>query len=363
MRRVLYITARADYGGGPEHLFQLIKGLHNRGYKIFVAAPKDEPYWHKYSSIIGQTSLFEIPHRRFSIFKVFQLIQFIRANNIEFVHSHGKGAGLYSRIIRMLYPSVKIIHTLHGVHYQEYGRLTKILYFYLERFLSTFTDKFINVSMGEQQQALKLGFYQRNRSVVIHNGVNIERNVLHNRNIIGLSDQDFVVVNISRFDYQKNIKMIIQIAEKLIKKTRIKFLLVGDGPDKAELEKYAKDNGLNNIIFAGFQADVSHFLNKADIYLSTSRWEGLPLAIIESLAVGTPVIASDVVGNNEAVEHEISGLLFPLDRLDIAVEYILYMFIDDRIRASYSDRALKAYNKHFRLDKMISNTRNLYKNL
>lgn len=99
---IIYVTARADYGGGPEHVLTLVKGLRSR-YRLFIACPKDRPYCDLYESLLEPGKMFEIPHRRFSIIKLLQLAFFIRSRGIGIVHSHGKGAGIYSRLLKIFF--------------------------------------------------------------------------------------------------------------------------------------------------------------------------------------------------------------------------------------------------------------------
>ena len=93
MKKILYITLRADFGGGPEHLLGLIKNISEK-YDIYVAAPKDCPYWERYEDIIGGAKMFELPHRSFKISSLKKMIAFASKNDICVLHSHGKGAGV-----------------------------------------------------------------------------------------------------------------------------------------------------------------------------------------------------------------------------------------------------------------------------
>jgi len=98
---ILIITSRADFGGGPEHIFQLINQLIN-GYNFFIACPKDFPYYERYSQLVGEDNIFEIPHRKINVFSILKLSSFIGKNKIDLIHSHGKGAGIYSRLLFFL---------------------------------------------------------------------------------------------------------------------------------------------------------------------------------------------------------------------------------------------------------------------
>jgi glycosyltransferase involved in cell wall biosynthesis len=364
MKRILYITSRADYGGGPEHLRMLINGLKDK-YLIFVACPKEEPYWSYYEHVVGNKRMVELPHRKFTIYAFLQLVNWVSIHKIDLIHSHGKGAGLYSRLLKFFFPTKKVIHTLHGLHYRQYSRVKLFLYLKLEKILSHCTSVIINVSNGELSEAKKLNLYPENRACVIYNGVDLNFYITNtsslNLTLVEKLKRDFVIVNISRFDYQKNVNLIIEIAIKLINcEDDITILLIGDGPDRKDIEEKVNKLGLKNILFLGFQNNVLPFLKLANVYLSTSRWEGLPIALLESLAIGIPIIATDVVGNNEVVLHEKNGYLFPLHRPDLCCKYILTLKGNPEILKKMSDMAIKQYMEKFTAEMMLVKTDKIY---
>lgn len=278
--KILYITARADYGGGPEHLHILIKHLKDE-YDLYLACPEDYPYYPMYYSLLGPDKVFKIPHRQFSLIKYIQLLIFIRKKKILIIHSHGKGAGIYSRLSKMFLPYLKIIHTYHGIYYENKNPISKFFYLSTERILSRLTDIFICVSQGEKIDAVDLRLCIPERTVVIYNGIDMPVND-HLR--LKKDPLESVVLHISRFDYFKNSRLVIEICEHInIHNPRIKFLLIGDGPEKHEIEELAKTKKLNNISFLGFQQQAGRYFHIADVCLSTSIKEGLPLTLIEVL--------------------------------------------------------------------------------
>ena len=118
---ILLITVRADFGGGPRHVHQLIEELPS-DFNIYVAFPQGKPYgnlWQEHPKI---KKCINIPYRKFSIKYLFLLRRFIIENNISILHSHGNGAGLYSRILKIIVPQIKVVHTFHGItnNYSSY---------------------------------------------------------------------------------------------------------------------------------------------------------------------------------------------------------------------------------------------------
>ena len=124
--KILFITVRADFGGGPEHVYRLIDIL-TPEIEAFVACPKDYPYWDRYQKLLGSDHMIEIPHRKFAVLRLVYLLRYVRCKGIELIHSHGKGAGAYGRILAFL-TRKPCVHTFHGVHIGKYSEVSKRLY-------------------------------------------------------------------------------------------------------------------------------------------------------------------------------------------------------------------------------------------
>lgn len=360
MKRILYISVRADYGGGPEHILTLLRSLKNR-YDLFVACPKEPPYWDLYKSILGSSRMIEIPHRHFSIKKSIKLFFIVRSLGINIVHSHGKGAGVYSRLLKIFLPTIEIVHTFHGIHFDQKIYLPGMIHLAAEKLLACFTDHFINVSEGELVDGLRLGICSKKKSIVIYNGINIPRLNESHSLIEELDIKDFIILHITRFDSVKNSGSVLKIADKIDKfGSQTKFIIIGDGPKRHNLEKLAQEKGLKNILFLGFQPQAVKYLKHASVYLSTSLKEGLPLTLIESMAMGVPVIATDVTGNNEIVVHGENGFLYPDGRIDLAIKYIQDLRSSPSLLKMLGENAKKTYLKKFRGEIMIKKLVKLY---
>ena len=108
--KILYLNLRSDWGGAPKHIDILYKNI-GPDFLIYFAAPISEPYGISWYKLVGKERFFELEHRKFSISKLLELKSFIKNNEIKIVHAHGKGAGLYGRLLKILL-SNSIITTL-----------------------------------------------------------------------------------------------------------------------------------------------------------------------------------------------------------------------------------------------------------
>lgn len=315
--KYLLLSVRADYGGGPEHLLSLLRGLSDRA-DFIVAAPlrqKYSEYFEQYARVV------ELPSRRFSLKSFFALAKFIRLENIAVIHSHGKGAGVYGRLLGWV-TGRPVIHTFHGFHYRHLPIFKRLFYLALERFLAARTEMLINVSTSEQASCLEAGVLNSRRNSVIPNGVAVPQ-AWHNP-LSRPAKTRTVLINVARHEREKGVDGVVRVAQELKELSAdFELWLVGDGEQNIELREQVKASGLSDIVhFLGFRDDVPHLLQQADIFISASHGEGMPLTLLEAMAAGLPSVASDVVGNRDVVESGETGFLFPLDQPAEAARYI-----------------------------------------
>lgn len=356
--RVLLITSRADYGGGPEYVYRLIASLNGK-VDFFCACPEDIPYWNKYRDIIGSERMIKIPHRKFDLNSFLKLIKFAKHNKITLLHSHGKGAGVYSRPASLI-SSIKCLHTFHGLHTGEYGKMSKLFYLMLEKVFSLLSGGLIAVSESEKEALMKNDIAPESKITVIQNGVNTGTEHFASPDFTGRLN----VITVTRFDYAKNPELMLDIIERVNKKEKAKrfnFIFVGDGGERKHTETKAAETGLAKYVtFAGFTDDVSSYYLNAFCYLSTSRWEGMPLSVLEAMSYGVPVIATDVTGNRDVVLHGRTGYLFNPDDPEAAAELLLRLADDPASWKNFSEAASAHCRQNFSFERTAKNNLNLY---
>lgn len=361
---ILMITVSSAVGGGPKHIFNLISQFRSEKMVLFVACPKEGIFWDKFNASTSGRNI-EIPNRKFSIITLWKLRCHAIKYKIDIIHSHGKGAGVYGRMLSLI-TGIPLVHTPHGIHIPDKKSLRTYFYIFYERLLGRIGSVNIFVSNSEKKRAESYGFWRRIPSKIVHNGVaSISKEEalsfrVKKRQEMGVGKDDFVVVTLSRFDFAKNMEELIRIAESL---KPARFWLLGDGDDKGALVRYCENKAIKNVVFFGMVQNAIEYLAAADMYLSTSRWEGLPLAILESMSVGIPVVASEVTGNVDAVIDGETGFLYPLGQIEIASERVSRLMLDkeERLRLGAAGRMRQLAD--FSLDLMAHETMCVYQEL
>ena len=356
---ILYISVRSDFGGGPQQLYKIILSLYKE-YNVFVACPKNEPYYSLLAELIGVENIVEIPYRKFTLKAFYNILKKILwDNNIDLIHSHGKGAGVYSRLLSF-FSAVPVVHTFHGIHVGELNWLQRNLYILMENCFGLLTKKSIFVSKSEFEQARKLGMGFYLNSVIIDNGVPIpklDNNTLSNQSEI------FTLLCVTRNSFQKNPDFLIDIAVQLKNNSMdnyYKICVVGV-LDSELLIKRAFEEGVGHIIeWHEPSKNITPFFREAFCYLSTSRWEGMPLAVLEAMSFGMPVIASDVVGNRDIIVDGKSGYLYSLKSIEKVILILQNLSKNKKLRDSMGAFARKQVEDLYSEKTMITRTNQIY---
>ncbi len=359
--RVLHLTARADVGGGPVHVAGLVAGLASRGVDCFIGCPDEGEYVDRFADLIGSDRMITIPaspSRWPASFST--LASRVRRAEIDIVHSHGRGAGLLGRPLGRS-AGARTVHTFHGMHFHP-QRLRRLAYTRIEATLGALTDWAIAVSPSEAELALANRLVAASRLSVVANGVDVAaisraaggRADTGSGSARGL-DGRLPVAYIARLESVKGPELAARVAREaeLSHPGRFRFVIIGDGPERGSMEEELADLvDAGAVEFRGLVASVDW--SEPALVLSTSVREGLPLVLIEALAAGVPVVASDVVGNRDVatVAGEAGRLFDRQDPADAVAQ--LGWFLDDERRLRSASIARTVAQDHFDRRSMVT---------
>lgn len=292
---ILFISVRADMGGGPKHLLDLATYFRNqKDVNISIASPWEQPFASPFKDLADH--YIKIPKRKFTPWHFIKLVFHCRKHDIRIVHSHGRGAGVYGRLLSLF--GIRCFHTFHGIHIEN--NLAGKLKLLLDKWLHHLTSQYICVSAGEKDKFLELEFNKVVPVTIIENGIDVERikkEFIEKRK----TNPEFTLGTLARLHFQKGIDLLIETImenKTFFQEKKIRILIAGNGPEKDKYQQMIYDSQLSAIIeLCGETNDPVGFLARLNVYISFARWEGLPLSVLEAKACELPTLLSDVTGH------------------------------------------------------------------
>jgi glycosyltransferase involved in cell wall biosynthesis len=364
--RILELLPTSSPGGGPKHVWDLVRHLPKDEFEPVIAAPRDGLLFDRFRDL--GLRVVEFPPRRLGGRHFLLATRLIWELGIDIVHTHGKGPGLFGRLAAR-WSRVPAIHTFHGVHYSAYSPLGQRIYLALERGLSRSTHTIINVSASQHAEALGLRLFRPEQGVVIVNGVDLdemERRTVQStirRETLGLTTDDIVIGNISRFDPVKQIELLVDTVQLL--KPRLPHLilvLVGGGQEEQRIRRLVFERGLQqSVIFTGSLPNTLDMYPVFDLYIAASRKEGLPLSLVEAMAAGLPVVATDVPGHRDVVVHGQTGMLVPPGDTTALATAIASLVSDPARCKAMGETGRSRAHKEFAVRSMVEATAHVYR--
>lgn len=369
MKKILYIAISSQTGGVPKHILNALQSANANGCDITVAVPADGDYYPWFQREASATIPLSL--NPYSFKSLWLLRKYIKEHGIELVHSHGKGAGMYARPLKLLCPGVKVVHTFHGIYLERYGTLVRKIYCTIEHLLRKWTDVFICVSESEKEEALRLGFAFPERTEIIYNGVDVklfQSTEVEREDYLkefNFPENTCIAGCVARLEYMKGHRYLIEAFKSVCERhPQCRLILVGDGPDRQQIEALVQKFGLEEkVILTGFRHDIPRLLKIFDIFVSASLKEGMPYTLIEALAAGIPVVATDVIGNRDVIQDGYNGLLArPENSGDLAEKICQAIeYPEDNLR--YVRAGAETTEKKFTVDVSVHKLYEVYKGL
>ncbi|MDI6813410.1 MAG: glycosyltransferase [Deltaproteobacteria bacterium] len=247
------------------------------------------------------------------------LIQKLRLKRLDVLHTHLMGPDLDALVAGRQAGIKVIVHTIHNTYTQfsDGSLLQKVRNFTRKRRWRKY-DRLFAVDEQVRDWAVQYRMVQKENIVVIQNGIDMSYLEVHEtregiRKDLGWGEDDIILLNIGSLTKQKNHRILLD-ALAILKKNRrsLKLAVAGGGPLEKDLKSATKELDLQNrVSFLGIRGDVPRLLKAADIFILSSLWEGLPIALLEAMAAGIPVIASDLPVHRRILKGGLLGTLCP----------------------------------------------------
>lgn len=374
---LLYIITKLELGGAQKHLLNLISNIDKETYNVFLFTAKEGLLINEAQAIDGlilkKSRFLERPINIFKdVLALFEIYNYIKKNRIQIVHTHSSKAGIIGRIAAKFAKTPVIIHTVHGWSFHNYQtRIVYYLYLFLEKICATFTSKIIVVSGHDKDRGIKNFIGREDQYALIRYGINCNefegkqgRDEL--RKSLGLSNADLVVGMVACFKPQKSpldfIKLAAAIKEDF---PDTKFILTGDGQLRGKVWALIKKLNLEReIILVGWRKDIHLVLSCLDVFVLTSLWEGLPIAVLEAMAIGVPVVATDTGGVSEVIINGKTGYLVQVRDMQSMRNRVEELLRSPQKRDEFARLSRGVIDsEEFLLSSMVKNTEEIYFNL
>jgi len=308
------------------------------------------------------------------IISFYKLCRLIKKEKPDIVHTHTAKAGTIGRLAATLTGVPLIIHTFHGHVFHSYFNPFKTnLFILIERILARCTDKIIVISERQKDEIKRyLKLNNEHKLALIPLGFDLDRFLGSEkedrgdrlREELNIPKEAIVIGAVGRLTAIKNYKMFLEVAKEIKKKNPnviVKFLIVGDGELKGELVALSDKLGIKeDTIFTSWRKDIDSVYRAIDIVILTSLNEGTPVSLIEALASGKPVVATDVGGVRDVVENGKFGFVVSLDDVDAFSKAVSSLINDREKKENFGLRGRDFVKKRYSKESLISAIETLY---
>lgn len=319
MKKVLFVATVVHLHIARFHI-PYLKWFHEQGWQVDVAAKNDYenpeecviPYCDHFYDVPFARSPFDSSNLRARK----ELKRLLDETHYDIIHCHTPMGAVIARLAakKSRRHGTKVIYTAHGFHFYHGAPIKNwLLYYPVERFLAGWTDVIITMNREDEQAARRLPCPRI--EYVPGVGVDLKRFSSHRprkiiRESLGIDTNTTFILSIGQLILRKNYDVAIEALSELDPKLDVCFCIAGTGNKEDELRQHIRDKGLDGKIrLLGFRDDIPDLLHAADVFFFPSLQEGLPVAVMEAMACGLPIVCSRIRGNTDLIDEGLGGYL------------------------------------------------------
>ncbi len=290
----------------------------------------------------------------------FEICRLMKQERFQMVCMECSIAGLLGRVAAWLtgVPVRVMILQVYASHPNQIW-LTRIIYHWIERAMDLPTTKYVAVSNAMKEYGRNTGIMKPDKVDVIYNSVEIDQAEPADRRAIrrelGLEETDIVIGTAGRCETQKGLSYLLEAAAILCRnRNDLRFVIMGDGPLKPELETHADNLGItSSVIFTGWRNDVTRLMWGLDIFCLASLWESFGMVLVEAMSRNLPIVATRVDGIPEVVQEGKTGLLVPPRDPQAIADALGRMIRDPESARKMGNEGCRRALACFNVDRMI----------
>ncbi len=351
----------AEVGGAQSYVRDLVPSLTDE-FDVTVAAHGNGPLVDAISASGAEFVSLRNVRRRISPLRdmlgLVELWWLCRHLRPDIVHANSSKAGILGRLAAYCARVPIRVFTAHGWAFKATTGVASSLYLWADRLVSPITSAVVCVSQTELAAGIAARTCRADRASVIHNG--IDTPVAVRRELAG-EGRPVRIVTVGRLAAPKDFLTLIK-AVGLLERGSITLDVLGDGPQRVELESKAKALG-PRVTFHGEVSDVADHLARADVFVLSSRSEGLPISVLEAMAAGLPIVASSVGGLAELVAEGRNGYLVPAGDPQAMAAALQMLVADPGLRSELGLTSRRRVEAEFSLGECRRRHRDLYQTL
>jgi L-malate glycosyltransferase len=359
-----------DRGGTENHIFTLASSIDKARFNASICYFRGGAKYVQFGKEKLGIDLVGVDLDRIYSFdalrKAFRLSRVIRERDIDIVQTFHFKSDTYGVMVSKLSGVSRIISSR-----RDMGDLKKRRQILLNRVMNRFINRYIMVCGAVGRRFHEIEGIPEDRMVTLYNGVDLSRfdparTPRKNREELGIKEGDFVVGTVAHFRPEKAYHIFFEGINKVKGSIKnLKVLVVGDGGAvsmRKQFEDYCKGNGLGKVVkFIGHVEDIENYLPFMDVFcLVPNKNEGFSNSILEAMAMGRPIIATNVGGNAEAVVNGETGFIIPPNNSEMLAELILKLYTDSDMRLKMGKKARKRAEEVFPLKLMVKKHEDLY---
>jgi len=364
---ILHVIGGLDVGGAEVLLRHICGHINKSRYKITVCSLGNKGLIGREIEQLGIPVIgLGTSGRAYDLRVTRQLLGLIKAFHPDVIHCHMFKANFHGRVAGVG-AGVPVIIATEQNRYEGKRKVD----IWADRLLAQVSSKIIACSESVKQFTAQQEGIPLERFVVIHNGINTSDFFTNGkdgdqaRKELGFEKNALVIGTVGRLVEQKGHRYLVDAMRQILQAFPMtRALIVGEGDLRQKLEEQVASMGLSGYVkFAGSRRDIPRLLSAMNVFAFPSLWEGLPIALMEAMAIGLPVVASDVDGIPEVVDNEITGMLMPPRNSALLAEALMTILDNQTLARMMGKRGRERVLSQFTIDHYLERLDALYQSL
>ncbi|MEO6848710.1 MAG: glycosyltransferase [Chthoniobacterales bacterium] len=364
MIHILHVIDSLDLGGAQTVILQIARQMDRSRFSMEVAVMHGRGFFTESLEKEG-IRVHSLSGNKFPPTYIPKFLKLAHGNRFQIFHFHLFGANWIAKPLAAL---LGHRHLIAHDHCNDLYRSEKPLHIAIDRFTNRFASKIVAVSKSTEDFLTKVEKIDPSKVTYLANGVDTTRFQPATqekrsacRQKLGLPQDAIVIGGVGRLHPQKNFSLFLDVAALLRDQTNVHFVIAGTGPEETMLRRKAVSLGLDKQIhFAGLVSDMPDFYAALDGLLLTSRYEGMPITVLEAMASGLFVVGSDLDGVKEVISDGVNGYLVNPNSAPDFVSRLNSLIASTDVRRTVGNAARRHVETHFAIESMVSTLERLY---